>query len=1130
MTARQSLASRYMVFAVAGLALVTLATVMTPLVTAQSLVSGDIAGTVTDPSGAIVSSATVNLKNNGTGATQTDKSSATGAYRFALLPPGSYTITVTAPGFQQTPVTTTVSVGQVSTVNVKLTVGSTSQTVEVTSAVPVLQTENANISTNFNEAAVANVPNPGNDLTYIVQTAPGAVMNSQMGYGNTSIYGLPATSNVFTINGELDNDPFFNVNNSGATNLLLGQNDVSEATAVSNGYSGQYGTLGGANVNYVTKSGTNAFHGNLIYYWNGSIMNANDWFNNHSDTPRPFDNANQWAASFGGPIKKGKTFFFLDTEGLRVLLPTSAPVNVPSPQFQAATLANLAMVSPASIPFYQSMFDLYNNAPGVSRAANVLAGGGCGGFTSPMLGSAPCALQYFTTASALTDEWLLTARVDQNIGNNDRAFIHFRTDHGLQASYIDPLNSAFNAVSDQPQYEGQINETHTFSSNAVNQFILAGSWYSAIFAPANLSAATALMPYQLSFAGNAFYPLGNDLSIWPQGRNVSQYQIEDDYSRVMGNHTVKVGVNFFRNDVSDHDPGIGSIGLAGSEDLNSFFNGMGVSYSQSFPTALSNPVASYALDGYIQDEWAVRSNLKITAGLRLEHNSNPVCQNNCFARFDTSFIDTSHDVSQPYNQVLLSGLHTAIPSLQAVGWAPRVGFAWSPYGNGNTVIRGGFGLFYDIFPGQVADFLMRNAPLDNSFTSGPAPLALAVPGNQASLVSGANSSFVNAYSSGGTLASILATNPLFVPPNLYNPDQNIHFPQYQEWSLAVQQAIGRNMSLTLSYVGNHGVHEPVVNGGMNAYCNSVPLPLFPGTPTCTSTLGVASFTGLPANPLDQRFATINEIQSNGISNYNGATVTFTARYSQVQFQVNYTWSHALDDISNGGFLPFNLLTNTSVLTPQNPYNLRQYNYGNSDYDARQALNANYVYTAPHRQGWRNVYGDWTIAGTFFARTGYPFTAMDAADSGILAAYNYNALNFAGSPSLFANNVSLGGTVACGSSATTTPCFNTTQFSPAVAGLGNQRRNQLFGPNYFDTDLTVMRNMKVPRWESGQLSVGLQFFNLLNHPNFDQPNGVLQNPDFGLITHTVGDPTSILGSFLGGDASPRIIQLKAMLTF
>ena len=325
MTARQSLASRYMVFALAGLLLVTLATMITPLVMAQSLVSGDIAGTVTDPSGAIVSNATVNLKNNATGATQTDKTSATGAYRFALLPPDSYTITVTAPGFQQAPVTTTVAVGQVSSVNVKLTVGSTSQTVEVTSAVPVLQTENANIATNFNEASVANVPNPGNDLTYIVQTAPGAVMNSQMGYGNTSIYGLPATSNVFTINGELDNDPFFNVNNSGATNLLLGQNDVREATAVSNGYSGQYGTLGGANVNYVTKSGTNAFHGNLIYYWNGSIMNANDWFNNHSDTPRPFDNANQWAASFGGPIKKDKTFFFLDTEGLRVFAAHQRP-------------------------------------------------------------------------------------------------------------------------------------------------------------------------------------------------------------------------------------------------------------------------------------------------------------------------------------------------------------------------------------------------------------------------------------------------------------------------------------------------------------------------------------------------------------------------------------------------------------------------------------------------------------------------------------------------------------------------------------------------------------------------------------------------------------------------------------
>lgn len=1108
--------------------------VLSAIAVAQSEISGDIQGVVSDPSGAIVPGAAVTMKNNNTGATQTVTTNGSGAYRFALLPPGSYTVSASAKGFQAVSNATQVNVGQATTLNLKLPVGGSSQTIEVTSAVPTLDTQNANISTNFSQQQIQNVPNPGNDLTYIVQTAPGAVMNTQSGYGNTSVYGLPATSNLFTINGQNENDPFFNISNSGASNLLLGQNDVQEATVVSNGYSGQYGQLGGANVNYVTKSGSNDFHGNLLYYWNGSAMNANDWFNNHTGTPKPFDNANQWAASLGGPIKKNKTFFFVDTEGLRLILPTSVPVNIPSPQFQAATLANLATVSPASIPFYTQMFNLYNNAPGASRAANTLAGGGCGGFTSPALGAAPCALQFFSTASAMTNEWMLTARIDQNIGNNDRAFVHFRTDHGLQASYIDPLSSTFNAVSDQPQYEGQFNETHTFGSSAVNQFIFSTSWYSAVFKPSDLSAATSLMPFELDFAGSAFYSLGNLLSIWPQGRNVTQYQIVDDYSLVKGRHSLKFGVNFHRDDITDYDPGIGSIADAAAEDLTSFFNGVGVAYTQSFPTRLTQPVAVYGLDGYAQDEWAVRSNLKLTFGLRAEHNSNPVCQTNCFARLGTSFTDASHDINEPYNQVLLSGLHQALINEQKIAWAPRFGFAWSPFGtSGNTVVRGGIGIFYDIFPGTIADDFMRNAPLQNTFTAGPAPLYPGAPGSQASLVSAANTSFINAYSSGGTLATILATNPLFVQPNLFTPDSFIHYPQYQEWNFQVQQALGQRTSLSLGYVGNHGIHEPVVNGGLNGYCNTTALPLFPTSPTCASSLGSAGFTGLPSTPLDERFGTIFAVESSAISNYNGLTASLKSQFSNFQFQLNYTWSHALDEISNGGFLPFNNIAafggaNTSILNPQNPYNLRQYNYGNADYDVRQYLSANYVWNSPRMRGLLGFLGDWTVAGTFFVRSGLPFTVVDAANAGILSSFNYGTIAGSG-PSLFANYLG-GASTSCGSSATTTPCFTTADFTAATTGFGDQRRNQFYGPHYFDTDLTVMKNFRFPHWESGVMSLGAQFFNLLNHPNFDQPNATLQSPDFGLITHTVGDPTSILGSFLGADTSPRIIQLKASLTF
>ncbi len=289
---------------------------------------------------------------------QTQSTNSRGAYRFSLLSPGRYTVSVAVAGFHNATATAVVTIGQAATINIALEIGSASSTVEVTSDAQLLQTDNADNSTSFSETQISQVPNPGNDLSYIAQAAPGVVQNTQGGNGNFSAYGLPATSNLFTLNGQNENDPFLNLNNSGATNLLLGNNDVREATVVTNGYSGQYGTLAGANVNYVTKSGSNSFHGNALYWWNGSSLNANSYFNNQSGAPKPFDNANQWAASFGGPIRKNKTFFFVDTEGLRFVLPTSTNVRVPSPQFEAATLANLGTVSPGSIPFYNSIFGL----------------------------------------------------------------------------------------------------------------------------------------------------------------------------------------------------------------------------------------------------------------------------------------------------------------------------------------------------------------------------------------------------------------------------------------------------------------------------------------------------------------------------------------------------------------------------------------------------------------------------------------------------------------------------------------------------------------------------------------------------------------------------------------------------
>ncbi len=1081
---------------------------------AQTPTSGALQGTVSDPSGAVLPGATVTLRNLATGASQTTTSGGQGGYQFSLLEPGEYQVSATARGFQTTVRTVAVSIGQSTRGDLQLKVGAATQTVTVSSEAPLVQTNNGNVSTTFTQQQIALVPNPGNDLTAIAQTTPGAVMNTQAGYGNFETYGLPATSNLFTINGMANNDPFLNLNNSGATNLLLGTNDIQEATVVNNGYTGQYGRLVGANVNYVTKAGSNAWHGNAVYNWNGRVMNGNNFFNNASGTPRPFDNANQWALSLGGPIIKDKTFFFVNQEGLRVVLPTNTPFNVPTPAFESATLAHLAATSPSQVPFYQTIFNLYNGAKGNPGAT--LAGGGCADLSPSLVPGGVCAVQLRSVAGNFTHEWLLNARVDQVIGSSDKLFGQFGTDHGLQATYTDPINPIFNAQSNQPQYQGQLQETHVFSPETVNQFNTSFLWYSAIFQPANLSATLAAFPTTLRFAGQALANMGGIDYDWPQGRKVTQYQLSDDVSSIHGAHNIGVGVSFIRDLTNDHDFGILSSGETLSQSLTDFFNGTATAFQQSFPTALNQPINVYGLGAYIQDQWAATPNLKLTLAFRLDHNSNPTCPHNCFVHMALPFTYLNHDATIPYNQAILPGQAQALTGYRHWGYQPRFGFAFTPFGGHSTVLRGGFGLFDDTFPSTTAESFAENPPNQNTFVVAGVPLSPATPGNMFASGAANNTAFRNGFASGGTLASISATVPAFVPPNFFTQDVIAEIPRYQEWNLEIAQLLGANASFSLNYVGNHGVHEAFTNAGFNAFC---PASACPG-----------GFTGLPTAPADPRFGTVTQLASQGTSNYNGLTASFQRKFAAgFQMQMSYTWSHAIDWVSNGGILPFNFTANnTSILFPQDPFNVKAFNRGNADYDVRHYFSANYVWQVPFSSyfhfGPRQLWEGWQLAGTFFVRSGLPVTVIDGAATGTLAGFNYGA-------TVFGNELDQNMTSPCG--IRSSPCFSPTSFSPSTTtptAFGNQIRDQFRGPRFFDTDLRIQKQTQIPGWERGQLGIGLQFFNLLNHPNFDIPPADLSSPSFGQVISTVSVPTSILGSFLGGDASPRVIEVTANLSF
>jgi len=1128
---------------------------------AQSTTTGAISGTVTDQSGAVLPDITVTLKSNERGFTQTAKTNTQGAFQFQLLEPGAYSVTVTAPNFKSLTTTVTVSVDQNVIVDAKLEVGAAGTTVEVSGEAPLLQTESAEISTTFNAREISEVPNPGNDLSFVAQTAAGSVMNTGMGYGNFSSFGVSATSNLFTLNGMYDNDPFLNLNNSGATNLLLGNNEVQEATVVTNGYSGQYGGFAGANVNYITKSGSNNWHGNANYWWDGRAMNANNFYNVGSDVNRPFVNANQYAASFGGPIIKNKAFFFWNYEGLRVVIPTSSQVQVPSDAFETQTIANLTSEGlTASIPLYNQMFNLYNGAVGRSSGVqgnpNANDTTGCGGFTFGTLGGdggGACAITFRSTAGNFTHEYLTSGRFDFNLTNNDKVFVRLQEDKGLQATYTDPINPIFDAQSNQPEYQGQISWNRAIGVKAANNVVFSAQWYQAIFAPLNLPQSLAAFPTSILLGDSTFATMGGENFVWPQGRNVTGYQIVDDFSyNATSSHTLKLGLYFHRNDISDHDYGFYTSALVIPFSIGDFYDGMGdqagVQMRNFFPTALDQPIKIYQLGFYVQDEWKPKSNLKITLALRADHNSDPVCGTNCFAAFGSPWNSLDHSATTPYNQVVNTGLSQAIPSFTKIALQPRLGFSWTPPGLKNTVLRGGIGLFMDTFPGQIADSMSSNTPLLNAFQfNSLGPLSCAAPcgeppylafasaqgaagtagGNVFGTAQAANAALVSGFKSGGTLASIAASDPLFTPPSFTNAS-TIKAPIYQEWNLEVQQALGNNTSISVNYVGNHGTHETVFFNGVNGMCpTSVCTNGFLGLPSTQIAGGLGAGTG----GWDGRFGIVSQILTAGVSNYNGLSFTIQHRFNHgLQIQANYTWSHALDEISNGGFNGF-IANNSgtgfvgSLLNPVNNANLKAFNYGNADYDTRHYLSMNYVYELP--KGPTLLLKGWQLSGTLFARSGLPYTVVDTAATNTMAGFGYGG-------EVYATLLASPGSCSSPSSVSKITCLSASNFDAPGNVLAtddvNQRRNQFFGPRYFDTDMTLMKYTQIPHWEGAKVGVGAQFFNLFNHPNFEPPVNDINNGNFGKVLSTVNTPTSILGSFLGGDASPRLIQLTVKFNF
>ncbi|MFZ1010959.1 MAG: carboxypeptidase-like regulatory domain-containing protein, partial [Candidatus Sulfotelmatobacter sp.] len=562
------------------------------VLSAEALGQGEttsaIVGQATDATGAVVPAATVTVTSHDTGSKRSAKTDGAGRFNFPQLKPGAYTVRVEAQGFQPQEADNVFSgLGQKQTVNFILRVARSNETVEVSSEAPIINPSNANTSTTLDTPALEDLPNPGGDLTYPLQFASGALINTAgsgndfvggtNGYGNVEFNGLPALSNGYIVDGLETNDPLTNLNSGLSTNLVLGLNSISEVTVNTLSYSVDQGRYGASQVNYVTKSGANQFHGNLYELWNGSILNAADYFTNATlGNHKPRSNVNHFGGSLGGPILHDKLFFFFDSEWVRIALPIVTPTTVPTPAFQQYVLQQLPLggtdsvtgstyaPAPQLVPFYQNMFSLYGKTSGVPLAVLGCPFNSDGTLASGATPSGDgCANRQSISHSSDDHEQVQTARIDYNINTNNTAWFRFQADTGVQAAYTDPINPLFNSISPQPLYSFAAGYTHVFSQNLVNYFNPAFSWYESLFAPSDFQKTLSAFPVVLQGSGaNApFTTIGGLDNTWLQGRRASRFFINDNLAWNRGSHEIRVGTNVRILRLNDYDFGEGTVPL-----------------------------------------------------------------------------------------------------------------------------------------------------------------------------------------------------------------------------------------------------------------------------------------------------------------------------------------------------------------------------------------------------------------------------------------------------------------------------------------------------------------------------------------------------------------------------------------
>jgi hypothetical protein len=1074
--------SRGFAFAV-GVLLVILA--LSAYASAQ-VTGGTISGTVTDPSTAAVPGATVTVTNLTKGEKRTVTANGSGFYSVPNLVPGRYDVTVTAEGFAgAVQKDLLIEVGQEVSANVQLQVGNVSEQVVVESGESQIATTTSTLSNVVGGQVVRDLPINGRDWTLLAALEPGvhtieaqsAISTSgnaraNRGFGTQmTIAGNRPQQNNYRLDGVSIND----YSGSGPGNVIgsaLGVDAVQEFSVVTGNASADYGKTSGGVINAVTRSGQNQFHGSAYEFLRNSALDARNYFD--GSTVPPFKR-NQFGFSIGGPVYlphfgeggplrgyngKNRTFFFADYEGLRQDLGTTTILNVPSRAARAGQLAGGAVtVNPLVRPFL-NLFPLPN--------------GGENGDTGT----------FSFSSQAVTTENLFTARLDHRFSDADSLNAVFLTDPSEDHS---PDSYNFTQIGQTSARKSvSIEETHIFRPNLINVARI-GYSRSVVAAPITLGAINPLATdTSLGFLPGS--PVGNfsitGISIFTGGvgavgetdYHYGSFQAYDDVLLTKGNHSLKFGVagEYIQ---SNEFAGGDQLGRYTFGSLRSFLLNQPTSFNAVVP-GQNSPIYLRQKDfgAYAQDDYKVRPNLTLNLGLRYEMATVPTEKFNHLTNL-TNLTSAQPRIGSPYFEN---------PTLR--DFSPRLGFAWDPFKDGKTSLRGGFGI-YDTLPLTYQfGLLVVNAN----------PFSLAGSVTSPTLPTGS-------FPTGGFPRLTANTQRFsYVEPN---PRRSY----VEQWNLNVQRQLPAGIVLLVGYIGEHGVHQPFRTNDANIVLPTVAADgsLVWPTPRASGT------------PLNPNVGVINALAWQASNTYHGMNVGVTRQKKGLRLGLSYTWSKSLDNssasIAGGTF-------NTDIQAPFLFF--PQLFRGLSSFDVRQNLTFNYLWEIPRpgfaREGvLRQLTGGWQLGGIFHARTGLPFTVTTGGDS--LGLRNANAFNFPDR----VNTPDCATAVNPGNPAhyIKTECF----VAPTpVTRLGNSGRNQLIGPSMHDFDLSLIKNTNVG--ERLKLQFRAEFFNVFNWTNFSVPDRTsAQLFSFSTGTNAFSRVASA-GALNSTSTSSRQIQFALKLTF